>query len=214
METRTSVFDHGPRELLHKIVQLYSSEAGVDRRLQVTVHCSGRSWTGVPTQFVNDRSGEYFVLSNHDKPQTVAISASQIVAVEVESARLLESIFSKPWTTDPNFVVISKLQAIRDLSSQWGDEKPKVNVHFDTFPGIDDAPGFALAWLSRLKAAFESIRKEFGDTELSAISTVEVKYANGAMTCAKNGDVLNFTIDMTSESLNSANISARLSDAL
>jgi hypothetical protein len=215
MKTRTSAFDDGPFELLHKIVGAYATEGGADRRATVTVHTAGsKSWTGVPTQFVSNRSGEFFVFSFKDKPQSLALSAQQIVAVEIDDVTALNAFLAKPWTSDPDFAVVSKLQALRDLATLWGDASPKPAVQFDTFPATDDAPGFALAWVKRLKVELEKIREEFGDKELSAIKVIDLKYAAGPMMCTKQGDSIHFTIDISTESLDRKTIMSKISDVL
>ncbi|CAN5590874.1 hypothetical protein BH10BDE1_BH10BDE1_34870 [soil metagenome] len=215
MEARTSVFDNGPFELLHKIVEAYSNESGADRRARVTVHTSGsKSWTGVPVQFVNNRSGEFFIFSLQEKTNALALASHQIVAVEIENVQALETFLEKPWTNDTDFSVVSRLQAVRDLAALWSDYKPTANINFESFPSSDEAPGFVIMWMKRLRSELENIRREFGDKELSEVRKVEVKYAAGPMTCVKSFDGLEFTIDLSTESLNRKTMATLLSAAL
>ena len=215
MKTRTSAFDDGPFELLHKIVGAFASDAGADRRATVTIHMAGsKSWTGVPTQFVNSRSGEFFVFSLKDKPHSLAVSANQIVAVEIDDTSALTAFLDKPWTSDPDFALVSKLQAVRDLAALWGDAAPKPVIQFETFPATDDAPGFALAWVKRLKGCLEKIRQEFGDKELSEIRTIDIRYAESGLACTKQADTLHFTIDISSDSLVRSSITSKISEVL
>ncbi len=217
MNTRAHLLKSGPVAFLRQMAQAFSQESEVDLRAQVVLHTrSGKTWTGVPTEFIEEHSRQFLVLETHPKKNIIVLDIGEIQALEIENLESVQSFLEKPWLNDNRFRQVSRLQLQRETEALWKSfPHQKLLIEMDQFPISDETPGALLAWVNTLKMEIDLLMNTvLGKEALHLIDQIVISHGPDALKCERQNSRLKFNLDLTKKSFDRTLIAKYLNDHL
>lgn len=217
MSAGTELLKNGPIVLLEQIAATHPKGGSADMRALLTIHVrGGKTWTGVPTNFIPTRDQNFITLETHGKKNLVSLSVNEIQAIEFENLDSIFSFFERPWQRDDRFRSLSRLQLQRETESLWKFiPNQKLTLEIDSFPAVEDTPGALLAWVEMLKGEIEALMTtSVGAEAIQTIQNISVAHGDEDIDLKKQDKNLIFKVSLNKKSFDRSQIAKLLNDNL